>query len=106
MKYQQGVLLLNKSFLFRHFQPGAQQRLAASPRLSPLAVPGLRRTSPLTFSTKHTHPMDRHCLALQRTIAHPSTCRRGRGGAPKPLPVLLEAFNFKREELLLQYLKV
>lgn len=89
----------------RPFQPGALQRLAASPCFSPLAVPCPRpveTTSPLTFSTKHLHPPYRHRLALQRTIAHPSTCR----GTPKPLPVLVEAFNFKREELLLQYLKV
>ena len=93
----------------RHFQPGALQRPAASARLSPLSVPCPRHISNLstpaespTFSTRHLNPPYRHCLALQRTIAHPSTCR----GTPKPLPVLLEAFNFKRKELLLQYLKV
>lgn len=62
----------------RHFQPGALQRLAACPWFSPLAVPCLRpveTTSPSTFSTKHLHPPYRHCLAFQRTIAHPSMCR-------------------------------
>lgn len=49
---------------------------------SPLAVPCPRHISNLftpaespTFSTKHLHPPYRHCLALQRTIAHPSACR-------------------------------
>lgn len=66
----------------RHFQPGALRRPAASTRLSPLVASCPRHTSnpstpaeSPTFSTKHLHPPHRHCLALQRTIAHPSTCR-------------------------------
>lgn len=90
----------------RHFQPGSRQRPAASMRLSPLAVPRPRRTSNLsnhptppaespTFSTKTPAPSFQTLSRTSEDNRSPSHV----SGTPKPLPVLLEAFNFKKKRI-------
>lgn len=77
-----GEVFLQNTLLFKDIFSLERCSVPLPPHGSPLAVPCPRHISNLsapaespTFSTKHLHPPYRHCLALQRTIAHPSTCR-------------------------------